>query len=624
MRDDFVQMIRSCFLSFVSSIFIAALFVPTLEAQKHPAFVVDSRVRADVDFWKLVFARYGENQVIFHHRDHLDIIYSILDLTSLRQGVSEGEFRRRKDRALSDEESRIRSALVNLDKGRRPSNELEQRIFTLFRNLTGARKYREAYEDKQIRSQTGIAERFREGIVRSGRYMGFMEDIFRREGLPIELTRLPMIESSFNYKARSVVGAAGIWQFMRATGRSYMRINASVDERLDPVIATRSASRYLGSAYNTIKSWPLAVTSYNHGVTGVLRAIKATGERDWVKVIRTYKGGAFGFASRNFFIELLAANEVYAEMKQHFPGIVLESPMQFEEIRLEQATYFSQLLKYRGASSSTLQLMNPAFLPPVISGRGAIPAGFMLKVPAGDGRAVIASLRHGRSVTPEAATQVYVSDVRQIRNSSSAVHVVSRGESLSGIARHYGLSAAEIMSANGLKNANKIRIGMKLKLPGDVVASTVKTPASVASKPVSAIVPTRNSSGTSSGVSSGVSSGAPSKGLPAAVAVHVVASGDTLSGIARRYGIGIEPLVKANGLSRQSTLRIGQKLKLPASASGESKRTTAPVVAEKTYTVKPGDSLYAISRRLNVSLPRLKAKNPGIDRMIKPGQKINY
>ncbi|MDD2941515.1 MAG: LysM peptidoglycan-binding domain-containing protein [bacterium] len=620
MRDYFVQMIRSCFLSFVSFVFIAALFVPTLEAQKHPAFVVDPRVRADVDFWKLVFARYGENQVIFHHRDHLDIIYSILDLTTLRQGVSEGEFRRRKDRALLDEEGRIRKALTNLDKGRRPSNELEQRIFTLFRKLNGVRKYREAYEDKQIRSQTGIAERFREGIVRSGRYMQFMEDIFRREGLPIELTRLPMIESSFNYEARSVVGAAGIWQFMRVTGRSYMRINASVDERLDPIIATRSASRYLGSAYNTIKSWPLAVTSYNHGVTGVLRAIKATGERDWVKVIRTYKGGAFGFASRNFFIELLAANEVYTEMKQHFPGIVLERPLQFEEVRLEQATYFSQLLKYRGASASNLQMMNPAFLQPVISGRGAIPAGYMLKVPAGDGRAVIASLRHGRTVTPDAASQVYAGDVRQIRSTSSAVHVVSRGESLSGIARHYGLSAAEIMRANGLKNANKIRIGMKLRLPGDVVASPAQSaaPVSVAAKTPAVSTPTAMTRATSAGAKAGATSDISSSG-----AVHVVASGDTLGGIARRYGSGIDALANANGLSRQATLRIGQKLKLPASVSGKGKRATAPA-AEKTYTVKPGDSLYAISRRLNVSLPRLKARNPGVDRMIKPGQKIKY
>src|SRR5690606_17165036 len=123
----------------------------------------------------------------------------------------------------------------------------------------------------RLRFQLGQSDIFKEGIVRSGQYLRQMEEIFREQGMPVELTRLPFVESSFNLKACSRVGACGIWQFMRSTAKAYMRpMNAYVDERRDPLISTRAAARKLRKNYEMLEDWPLAVTGYNHGPYGIL------------------------------------------------------------------------------------------------------------------------------------------------------------------------------------------------------------------------------------------------------------------------------------------------------------------------------------------------------------------
>ena len=100
------------------------------------------------------------------------------------------------------------------------------------------------------------------------------------EGIPEEIAWLPMVESTFNVEARSKVGAAGVWQFMPGTGRQYMRVDATVDERLDPIIAARGAARLLRHNYQGLRSWPLALTAYNHGYYGMQRAVRQLGTND--------------------------------------------------------------------------------------------------------------------------------------------------------------------------------------------------------------------------------------------------------------------------------------------------------------------------------------------------------
>src|SRR5205823_3111101 len=140
-----------------------------------------------------------------------------------------------------------------------------------------------------VHTQVGIKERFRQGIIRSGRYAEVFQEIFEKQGVPAEIALLPLVESSFENRARSNAGAAGIWQFTRGTGRLYLNVNRKLDERLDPARATRAAARLLHDNYNALGSWPLAITAYNHGRAGMLRAQSEAGP-EIANIIEQYRG----------------------------------------------------------------------------------------------------------------------------------------------------------------------------------------------------------------------------------------------------------------------------------------------------------------------------------------------
>jgi LysM repeat protein len=177
-----------------------------------------------------------------------------------------------------------------------------------------------------VHTQLGIKERFREGIIRSGRYVEAFRDIFTELDVPLELTLLPLVESSFENRALSSAGAAGIWQFTRGTGRLYMTVSRKVDHRLDPAKATRAAARLLRDNYKALGSWPLAITAYNHGRGGMLRAQSEIGSSDINKIIDEYRGRLFGYASMNFYAEFLAAVDVYNTYEKYFGQLVLDQP----------------------------------------------------------------------------------------------------------------------------------------------------------------------------------------------------------------------------------------------------------------------------------------------------------
>ena len=141
---------------------------------------------------------------------------------------------------------------------------------------------------------------------------------FRDRGLPEDLAYLPHVESSFNTHAYSKYGAAGMWQFMRATGRRFLKVNYVVDERLDPLTATRAAAQLLKDNHKLLGTWPLAITAYNHGEVGMQRAVRKMGTKDIVAIIERYKGRSFGFASRNFYPQFLAARRVARSWRAHF------------------------------------------------------------------------------------------------------------------------------------------------------------------------------------------------------------------------------------------------------------------------------------------------------------------
>ena len=266
-----------------------------------------------VDFWKKVYTQYGEDDVIIHDRVHVNLIYDVATDSDQASKISAVE------RALDE----IRNNLETPDALSPTAQQIRDTIAAYGLPLTAS-----VLQDlrSNVHTQLGIKERFRQGVIRSGRYVDAFQQIFATQGLPEQLALLPLVESSFENRSLSKAGAAGIWQFTRGTGRLYLRVNRKLDERLDPTKATHAAARLLHDNYRALGSWPLAITAYNHGRAGMLRAQDQVGSSEITSIISDYRGPLFGYASMNFYSEFLAAVEVYQNYEQYFGQLVLDQP----------------------------------------------------------------------------------------------------------------------------------------------------------------------------------------------------------------------------------------------------------------------------------------------------------
>ena len=166
---------------------------------------------------------------------------------------------------------------------------------------------------------------FERGITRSGRYVESFQKIMEDHDAPATLALLPLVESSYE-NATSSAAAVGVWQFTRATSRDYLLVSRRVDERLDPVKSAHAAAKLLKDNYDALGSWPLAITAYNHGRGGMLRA-KAEHGSDLPAIINEYRSPLFGYASMNFYAEFLAAIDVYEHRQEYFGPLELERPL---------------------------------------------------------------------------------------------------------------------------------------------------------------------------------------------------------------------------------------------------------------------------------------------------------
>ncbi len=235
---------------------------------------------------------------------------------------------------------------------------------------------------KSLRVQTGQKDFYENGLRTSGRYLDGMESIFRDKGLPIELTRLPFVESSFVIGATSKVGAAGIWQFMPNTGRIFMQVNDRIDERRNPWKATQAAAKLLKENYTILhKQWGLALTAYNHGPSGVRRAMKAVGSKDIAKIVKAYRSKNFDFASANFYTCFLAALYAHAYRDILWPDHIYEPSLAFEELKLTKSYKPRDLTTRTGLSHEELLLYNPE-LDRSFAKNYSVPKGFRLLLPA--------------------------------------------------------------------------------------------------------------------------------------------------------------------------------------------------------------------------------------------------
>lgn len=474
-----------------------------------------------IQFWVKVYTEVDTQSGFLHDSENLAVIYDSLPL----------------DRALIEEtRQQIQGDLRELGSGKRSNlTARQQKILSLWgSNVSNDRLLAAA---SNVRWQLGQSDRFLGGLQRSGAYRRHIRSVIQEKGLPLELGVLPHVESSFNPGAYSSASAAGMWQFTRATGQRFMRIDHIVDERMDPYMAASAAMSLLEYNYRVLGTWPLALTAYNHGAGGIARAVRETGTTDIEKIVANYKGRAFGFASRNFYAQFLAVLQVENDAERHFGPVRFDPSPNFIEIRTDAYIDAEVFARSVGISLEQLKADNPALRPVVWQGNKRIPQGFPVKIRA-------------EAVRPGNLLAMVPPDFKFAVQTPDVAYVVERGDSLSVIARRFNTSVSQLVSLNQLASSNRIQIGQRLLLPQD------------------------QNSGQQLAVAASLSE----------EGVYTVRRGDTVSLIASRYGVTEQALLASNGIQDPHRIYPGQQLALPGF---ESARTQLAVIDTAATPVPP-------------------------------------
>lgn len=424
-------------------------------------FPVPEGYEQNVQFWMRVYGEWSDSQMAIHDSQNLNVVFEVVDFpdeNSLLRSAAEG--------GLRQKVAEIKRILLDLDADRNAVSKSPEhkRISDLYKNNYDPDKFRKAAEN--LRVQQGIKDRFERGLEQMTRYIDQIKRVLRDQGLPEEIAYLPLVESSFNNQSLSKTRAAGIWQFMPGTARLYMKVNRDVDERLDPYVATRAAAYYLKRSYQMFGNWPVALTSYNHGQQGMVNAMRQVGTADYMTILTRYQGKYFGFASRNFYGEFIAACRVMKQADQYFKSLNYEAPLTHSAVRLASPLYVTALADHAQVSRETIREYNPALQSSVIFGKRPIPAGYELRLPAAtfpDLEPFIARIRQKAAVTSTVAYSSKSSGPSRSSHSKRS-YVVRRGDTLSSISRKFSTTVEVIQRLNGL-NHTTIVPGQRLSIP---------------------------------------------------------------------------------------------------------------------------------------------------------------
>jgi membrane-bound lytic murein transglycosylase D len=404
-----------------------------------------------IEFWKMIFTRYGRDEVVVHDRKDFRLVYKVV--SSPYSGTDRASVRRRRAH-LKQTVNQFAKTFDEIIALGSDSDQLDFRHHELLAVLKLANYQptesvlRELKEN--IHLQRGIKEKFREGLIRSGRYLPQLEEIFKEKGLPPELVLLPHVESSFDYSAYSSRGAAGIWQITRGTGRRLLKIGRVVDERLHPIRAGEAAALLLKDNYEALGTWPLAVTAYNQGKNGMLRA-KALHGSDLKVIIDNYQSKMFGYAGENFYAEFLAAVEISRDPEEYFPSIQVDPPLSFQTVTVRKSTPVRTLAEKYNVSTATLKAYNPQLTPRVWRRAGAIPPGTEVHLPS------------GQAVTALAENDAHETPAPKPEGPSYTRYRVRRGDSLWKIARRFQVGVDQLKELNRI--GNRIYLGQLLLIP---------------------------------------------------------------------------------------------------------------------------------------------------------------
>lgn len=410
----------------------------------------------DVHFWVRVYTQIDTNEGFLHDQYDLAVIYKTLRFSARAPGW---ERQRIVDRARR----RIASELRQIARAGQALTPQERRIKALWGPRASSAQLLEAADN--IRFQLGQSNRFKAGLIRSGAWQHAIARALRREGLPAELAALPLVESSYNPRAYSKDGAAGLWQFMPSTGRRFLTIDRAVDERLDPFSATKAAAQLLAYNHRILGTWPLAITAYNHGVAGVRRAVDTVGTTNIVTVVRRYHTRMFGFASRNFYVSFLAALQVERHARRYFGALHRLPEEHFHDVSMPAYVAVHSLERVLRIGPSRLRELNPALRPLVWNGSLDVPKGYRLRLPASDRQWTAAMITSKLGPARLLASQPVPPSYR-----------VRRGDTLSAIAERYRMGVMVLARYNDIRPGSLLHIGERILLPHKAVPLAAAPP----------------------------------------------------------------------------------------------------------------------------------------------------
>lgn len=419
-------------------------------------------------------------------------------------------------------------------------------------------------------------------------YMPIFEQALDRHGLPMELKYLPVIESALNPSAVSRVGATGLWQFMLPTASGLgLEVNSLVDQRRDPYASSEAAAIYLKQLHEMFGDWSLAIAAYNCGPGNINKALRRAGggKKDFWEIYPLLPA-----ETRGYFPAFIAANYVMTYYGKHnISPALARKPIVTDSIHITKRVNFNQIADVLNISIDEIRALNPQYRKDIIPGN-IKPSPLVL--PSLQVYAYLANedsiLNHNASryarrniVEPSTGITFTGSDAKgeYIEEQTIQYHTVAKNEKLTTIAKKYGVTVSSIRQNN--KIGKSVRKGQKLK----IVTTTRHykepdiAPDSVGVRPVEALNPADTAAVVSASPNDSLTvsaetvktdaapkvtpKAAPAKKVPARPKSYKVVSGDNLSKIAKRFGVKIDALRKANNLSNDN-LKVGQKLVIPA------------------------------------------------------------
>ncbi len=352
-------------------------------------FNIHPELKPRVSFWYDIYTKYSSKDHVIHHTLHPWIVYEVLDTSWIYKKYNNKMVAHQKAEAFAKARKlKFRKILKKLLRLKN-YNSLTREELNVFKKISYLGKnYKKILKVavKNIRSQTGQSDFFGTGLVEQRKYLAHIEPILESKNVPIELASLPLVESSFNIHAKSKVGASGIWQIMPPTGRQYGIVNRLIDERNSPLKATLMAAKLLKFNNKMLKNWPLAITAYNHGFGNIRKSLRRSKFKNPYKFLNRYRGGAFGFASANFYASFLGALYASKYSKEIF-SIQNQKNLAFDIIELKSGMTLRTLTKKTGLSLAHIKNLNLDLKKTVHLGT-RLPKNFQIFLPYGAGRKI--------------------------------------------------------------------------------------------------------------------------------------------------------------------------------------------------------------------------------------------